>query len=92
MDGVGRWREGGGLVVVKVIFCAGGNKQHADIAISSGMLYGLVSGLKFIPYMPAINVRGIKIVAIMVSTFITSFIRLLAYDIYISCSPKIISR
>jgi hypothetical protein len=36
--------------------------------------------LKFIPYMPAIKVSGMNIVAIMVSTFITEFILLLVLD------------
>ena len=32
--------------------------------------------------MPAINVRGMKMVAMMVNTFITSFMRLLTVDRY----------
>ena len=44
------------------------------------MLYGDTSGLKFMPYSPAMNPSGMKIVAITVNTFITSFIRIPAVD------------
>lgn len=46
---------------------------------------------KFIPYTPARKVKGINIVAMIVSTFITSFILLLMLDRYISSMPESIS-
>ena len=41
------------------------------------MFQGDLSGLKFIPYTPAMKVSGTKMLEIIVSTFITWFMRLL---------------
>ena len=47
---------------------------------NSGIFHGETSGSKFMPYTPARKLNGMNIVAIMVNTFITSFIRLLTLD------------
>ncbi len=59
---------------------------------NSGMFHGLISVSKFIPYTPTMNVKGMKMVAITVRVFMTSFIRLLMLDIASSMSPERVSR
>jgi len=43
------------------------------------------------PYTPTMNVRGIKIVAIIVRTFMTSFILMLTLERYMSSIPDVMS-
>ena len=56
------------------------NEIYPYFIDSSGKLYGLADVSKFMPYTPARKPKGINIVAMMVKTFMTSFILLLILD------------
>src|SRR5665647_2576107 len=58
---------------------------YINVQLNSGIY------LKFIPYNPTINVKGMKTVEIMVKIFITSFILLLILERYISSMLESIS-
>jgi len=56
------------------------------------MLSGPACVLKFMPYTPTMNVNGMKIVAMIVSTFMISFMRVDTLERYRSTSSAVVSR